>query len=142
MVLVGKRKKVIHINHKGDKDGDHTPVLNVTQDNNYLDADMSFGSGVITYDGETLNGGEIDMNFGDYKVDLRNVKSFRDNCLLNVDQNFGSLTIYLPSHVRLVMSSDTSFGSFATYGEPASDADQSLIIRADVNFGTLQVKYE
>ena len=142
MVLVGKRKKVIHINHKGDKDGDHTPVLNVTQDNNYLDADMSFGSGVITYDGETLNGGEIDMNFGDYKVDLRNVKSFRDNCLLKVDQNFGSLTIYLPSHVRLVKSSDTSFGSFATYGEPAPDADQSLIIRADVNFGTLQVKYE
>ncbi|MBQ1565774.1 MAG: helix-turn-helix transcriptional regulator [Clostridia bacterium] len=122
--------------------GDRTPQLEVTQDNDYLDADMSFGSGVITYDGETLRGGSIDMNFGDYKVDFRNVKTFEPNCLLEIDQNFGSLTIYLPGNVRLVKSSDTSFASFATYGEPRPDATQSIIIRADVNFGTLQVKYE
>ena len=103
---------------------------------------MSFGSGVITYDGDTLRGGSIDMNFGDYKVDFRKVRTFQNDCLLKIDQNFGSLTIFLPSNVRLVKSSDTSFGSFATYGEPSPDAAQTIIIRADVNFGTLQVKYE
>ncbi|MBR4905664.1 MAG: helix-turn-helix domain-containing protein, partial [Clostridia bacterium] len=67
---------------KSHDDEDHTPTLEVSQDDNYLDADMSFGSGVITYDGETLRGGSIDMNFGDYKVDFRNVRTFTDNCLL------------------------------------------------------------
>ena len=138
--IVGKKfwVKVAKSNH----DEDRTPQLEVTQEDNYLDADMSFGSGVITYDGDTLRGGSIDMNFGDYKVDLRNVRTFENDCLLKIDQNFGSLTIFLPSCVRLVKSSDTSFGSFATYGEPSPDATQSIIIRADVNFGTLQVKYE
>ena len=139
--IIGKKHIICKVNRDGEN-GDHTPVLDVTQDDNYLDADMSFGSGVITYDGDTLRGGSIDMNFGDYKVDFRNVRTFTDNCLLEIDQNFGSLTIFLPSNVRLVKSSDTSFGSFATYGEPSPDATQTIIVRADVNFGTLQVKYE
>ena len=140
-------KTIIGKNHlvkvaKPHKDEDHTPRMDVTQENNYLEAEMSFGSGVVTYDGETLRGGSIEMNFGDYKVDLRNVVTFENDCLLKIDQNFGSLTVYLPSNVRLVKSSDTAFGSFATYGEPSPDAYQSIIIRADVNFGTLQVRYE
>ena len=139
--IIGKKRIIFKVK-KGDENADRTPQLDVSQDNNYLEADMSFGSGVITYDGETLRGGSIDMNFGDYKVDLRNVKTFAENCLLEIDQNFGSLTVYLPGCVRLVKSSDTSFGSFTTFGGPEPDADQSIIIRADVNFGTLQVKYE
>lgn len=139
--IVGKKRIIFNVK-KDDENVDRTPQLDVTQDDNYLDADMSFGSGVITYDGDTLRGGSIDMNFGDYKVDLRNVRTFENDCLLKIDQNFGSLTIFLPQNVRLVKSSDTSFGSFATYGEPDPDAAQSIIIRADVNFGTLQVKYE
>ena len=141
LVLIGK-KHLICKAEKDNENADHTPVLDVSQDDNYLDADMSFGSGVVTYDGDTLRGGSIDMNFGDYKVDFRRVRTFTENCLLEIDQNFGSLTIFMPQHVRLVKSSDTSFGSFATYGEPSPDATQSIIIRADVNFGTLQVKYE
>ena len=139
--ILGKKRIIFNVK-KDDENVDRTPQLDVTQDDNYLDADMSFGSGVITYDGDTLRGGSIDMNFGDYKVDLRNVRTFENDCLLKIDQNFGSLTIFLPQNVRLVKSSDTSFGSFATYGEPSPDATQSIIIRADVNFGTLQVKYE
>ena len=138
--IIGK-KHIFKVTKSNDGE-DHTPTLDVSQEDNYLDADMSFGSGVITYDGDTLRGGSIDMNFGDYKVDFRNVRTFENDCLLKIDQNFGNLTIFLPSHVRLVKSSDTSFASFSTYGEPAPDAYQSIIIRADVNFGTLQVKYE
>ena len=142
MVIIGKTHRFIRRAKEEEYTDKRTPVLEVNQDNNYLKADMSFGGGVVTYDGDTLNGGEIDMNFGDYKIDLRNVRTFSSNCLLKIDQNFGSLTVFLPKNVRIVKSSDTSFGSFATYGEPSPDATQSLIIRADVNFGTLQVKYE
>ena len=139
-VIVGKHRLVIKVKDK--RDGDRTPVLDVSQEDGYLKADMSFGGGTVTFDGDTLKGGSIDMNFGEYKVDLRNVKTFADNCLLKIDQNFGSLTVYLPGHVRLVKSSETAFASFAVYGEPDPDATQTVIIRSDVNFGTLQVKYE
>ncbi len=127
MILIGKKHIICKVKKNCDNE-DRTPQLEVTQEDNYLDAEMSFGSGVITYDGDTLRGGSIDMNFGDYKIDLRKVRTFTDNCLLEIDQNFGSLTVFLPSNVRLVKSSDTSFGSFATYGEPSPDATQSLII--------------
>ena len=141
--IIGKRRLVVKVRNKDGKVRDNrTPELNVSQENDYLKAEMSFGSGVITYDGDTLSGGSIDMNFGEYKVDLRNVKTFADNCLLKIDQNFGSLTIYLPGDVRLVKSSETAFASFAVYGEPDPNATQTIFIRGDVNFGTLQVKYE
>ena len=138
--IIGKRRLIVKAEKRNN--GDRRAVLDVKQDNDYLDADMSFGSGVVTYDGDTLSGGSIDMNFGDYKVDLRNVTTFADNCLLKIDQNFGSLTIFLPRSVRLVKSSDTAFASFSVYGEPDENATQTIIIRGDVNFGTLQVKYE
>ena len=142
LIIIGKKRVIFKVDKNGKVRDNRTPELNVSQDNDYLKAEMSFGSGVVTYEGDTLSGGSIDMNFGDYKVDLRNVLTFTDNCLLKVDQNFGSLTIYLPKTVRLVKSSDTSFASFAVYGEPDPDAAQTIFIRGDVNFGTLQVKYE
>ena len=81
------------------------------------------------------------MNFGDYKVDFRNVRTFENDCLLKIDQSFGNITLLLPKHVRLVKSSDTSFAAFTSTGDPDPDATQTIIIRADVSFGSVQVKY-
>ena len=120
---------------------DRKPTLEYSDDNNYLDADMSFGNSYITYDREVLAGGSIDSNFGDYTIDLRNVISFAPDCLLKIDQNFGNITVLLPRSVRMVKSSDTSFGAVTVTGDPDPDATQTIIIRADVNFGSLQVKY-
>lgn len=142
MVILGKT----HIFRRKQKyaaknNSDRKPTLNYSDDNNYLEADMSFGNSYITYDREVLAGGSIDSNFGDYTIDLRNVITFVPDCLLKIDQNFGNITILLPRHVRMVKSSDTSFAAFTCSGDPDPDATQNIIIRADVNFGSLQVKY-
>ncbi len=142
MTIIGKKHLIFSIKKDHGQDNENrTPVLEVNQDNNYLKADMSFGSCVVNYDHDVFNGGSVDMNFGQYTVDLTNVRSFAPNCLLRVDQNFGSLTVLLPKCVKLVKSSDTAFASFAVLGDPDPDAVQTIIIRSDVNFGTLQVKY-
>lgn len=143
-VIIGKkhfvRRKTKHA-ERCNIHSDHTPTMQYSDDNNYLDAEMSFGNGVINYERDVLCGGSIDSNFGDYTVDFRNVITFTQDCLLKVDQNFGNITILLPRSVRLVKSSDTSFAAVTVTGDPDADATQTIIIRADVNFGSLQVKY-
>ena len=141
MVIFGKlnifRKKRAQVK----KNNDRTPTMDYSDDNNYLKADMSFGNSTIVYDRDVLSGGEIDSNFGDYTIDLRNVITFADNCLLKIDQNFGNTTLLLPPHVNMVKSSETAFGAITVNGAPDPDATQTMYIRADVNFGSLQVKY-
>lgn len=142
MVILGKTQLFRRKRKYAAKNNpDRKPTLEYSDDNNYLDADMSFGNSYITYDREVLAGGSIDSNFGDYTIDLRNVISFAPDCLLKIDQNFGNITVLLPRSVRMVKSSDTSFGAVTVTGDPDPDATQTIIIRADVNFGSLQVKY-
>lgn len=140
MVIFGKLN-LFHKKRSHQKDGDHTPTFDYSDENNYLKADMSFGNNTIVYEHDVLAGGSIDTNFGDYTVDLRNVITFADNCLLKIDQNFGNITLFLPQHVKMIKSADTSFGAITVKGDPDPDATQTLFVRADVNFGSLQVKY-
>jgi transcriptional regulator with XRE-family HTH domain/predicted membrane protein len=145
MIIIGRthifRKKNVRNERDGVRNSDRSPRMEYSDDNDFLNADMSFGNGVITYERATLLGGEIDSNFGDYTIDLRNVVSFGQGCLLKVDQSFGNVTILLPRCVRLVKSSDTTFAAITVTGDPDPDATQTVILRADVNFGSLQVKY-
>lgn len=140
MVILGR----LHIlpKRRRNSGSDRSPVMEYSSENDYLKAEMSFGNNNIHYDRPTLQGGEIDSNFGDYTIDLRDVTTFAPNCLLKVDQSFGNITILLPRTVRLVKKSDTSFAAFSQIGNADPEAPYTMIIAADVNFGSLQVKYE
>ena len=142
MVILGKTNLFRRKERCARKNGDRSPRMEYRDDNDYLKADMSFGSGTIRYDRDVLAGGSIDSSFGDYTIDLTGVTTFAQDCLLKIDQSFGNITLLLPSHVRIVKSSDTSFAAFTSSGDPDPDAVQTMIIRADVSFGALQVKYE
>ena len=122
--------------------GDRSPVMNVSQDNDFLDAELRFGNGTVIYEKEIFTGGKVEMNFGDYAIDLTAVRTFAQNCVLDIEQNFGNLTVILPQHVRAVRSSDMKFASSAAFGEPDANASQELIVKSKVDFGALQIKYE
>ena len=121
---------------------DRAPVMNVSQADDFLEAELGFGNGTIVYDSERFTGGSVDMNFGEYAIDLTNVKTFTQDCVLEIDQSFGSLSVIVPKFVRVVRSSDMNFASNSALGEPDPDAPQTLIVKSDVNFGTLQIKYQ
>jgi transcriptional regulator with XRE-family HTH domain/predicted membrane protein len=120
---------------------DRSPVMNVLQENDFLEAELGFGSGTIVYDSERFTGGTVEMNFGEYVIDLTNVKTFTQNCVLKVDQSFGRLTVIVPKSVRIVKSADMKFASNSASGEPDPNAAQTLIMESDVNFGALQIEY-
>ena len=116
--------------------------MEVTQENDYLEAELGFGKGTVVYESERFAGGNVDMHFGDYAIDLTNVRHFTQDCVLEIDQSFGSLSVIVPKFVRVVRSSDMNFASNSALGEPDPDAPQTLIVKSDVNFGTLQIKYQ
>lgn len=118
-----------------------TPVMEMSTENDYLDLDMSFGSGEVIYDREVFTGGTVDSSFGDYTIDLTGVKTFTSGCVLEVDESFGNLTILLPRHVKLVKSSENNFAAFSVTGEPDLDVAQQIIVKSEVSFGSLQVVY-
>lgn len=137
------RRKRAREKHCGVRsDGSRHSKMEYHDDNNFLDADMSFGNSTVYYDRDVLVGGDVDSSFGDYTIDLTQVVTFAESCLFKVDASFGNVTILLPKHVRMVKSSDTSFAAFTVTGEPDADATQTIIIRADVSFGSVQVKYQ
>lgn len=140
MVILGKLHLLPAIRRKSG--GSKSPILEYSSENDYLKAEMSFGNNEIHYDRPVLQGGEIDSNFGDYTIDLRDVKEFSSNCLLKIDQSFGNIAVLLPRTVRLVKKSETSFAAFTQIGNPDPDAPFTMVICADVNFGSLQIKYE
>ena len=131
-----------HRNVESSYRASRSPVMNVMQENDFLNAEMKFGNGTVVYEKEVFTGGKVEMGFGEYAVDLTNVKRFTENCVLDVDQSFGSLTVILPKHVRAVKASDLKFASYASVGEPDPDAAQTLIVKNEVAFGTLQIKYQ
>ena len=142
MLLVKTIVKSLRPSSSGKYRGDRSPVMNVSQENDCLDAELKFGDGTVVYEKEVFAGGKVEMEFGDYEIDLTGVKRFTENCVLDIVQSFGSLTVILPKHVRAVKSSDMKFASSASFGEPDVNAAQVLIVKSKVGFGALQIKYQ
>lgn len=116
-------------------------IVEYSDEGYYLKAELSFGSNQITYPYDTLKGMELETNFGDHRVDLRNVKEFQNDPVLDVEVNFGNVIICLPENVRLHKNSDTAFAAMRIKGEPAPNADQVAYLRGEVNFGNLEIQY-
>ncbi|MBQ6569485.1 MAG: helix-turn-helix domain-containing protein [Clostridia bacterium] len=117
------------------------PSFEYSDDNDILDADISFGSEKIVYAKPVLRGANIDTSFGEHTIDLTGVETFADNTVIDVDINFGSVKILLPANVLAYKDTDLSFGSAALKGTPDPEATQKVYIRGDVNFASLEVSY-
>ena len=105
-----------------------------------LNAEMDFGSHKIVYPHDTLNGANIETNFGNHEIDLRGVRMF-NNCVIKADVSFGNVIILLPRHVNIIKSTDTAFSAVRVSGCPDADADQTAYLKGDVNFGNLELRY-
>lgn len=103
--------------------------------------DASFGSCTQTVQLEKLRSGEISTSFGEYTVDLTQIKALNESCTLEADCSFGELTILVPRKYTVIPDSSTSFASFNVTGQPDANTQGTIHLYTDVSFGEISVKY-
>ncbi len=114
----------------------------------YSDADgfisysASFGDDRIVTQADRITGGKMNVSFGDFTLDLRNVSEFADNAALEVNVSFGDAQILLPKCVRAELATAGAFSGKGVTGMPDPDAPYVLRVKAAVSFGNLSIEYD
>ena len=126
-----------HINFNGNEK--FHKELDVGEDSFRYEA--HFGSDRVSIDLPIMRSGEIDVNFGDYTVDLRGVKAVSETCRLEADASFGELTLLVPRRFEVKTRQDTSVAGLSVNGHPYDTPDSILYLDADVDFGSLVIEY-
>lgn len=89
---------------------------------------------------DTIHGGNVNLSFGELKLDLRDCKHTTPETL-NLNASFGELTVYIPSNMRVILDHSASFGSVEVIGEPSENAPEELHISARASFGQINIEY-
>lgn len=137
-----RKKKRAHryspaCNYSGDKE--FCKTLDFGDDSFRYSA--SFGSDRVCVELPVMREGEIDVNFGDYIVDLRGVETVDAPAKLDVNASFGELTLLVPRRFMVNMHQDTSFSGVEIKGHPDEAPEGTIYMDADVSFGSLVVEY-
>lgn len=137
-----RKKKRAHryspaCNYSGDKE--FCKTLDFGDDSFRYSA--SFGSDRVCVELPVMREGEIDVNFGDYIVDLRGVETVDAPAKLDVNASFGELTLLVPHRFMVNMHQDTSFSGVEIKGHPDEAPEGTIYMDADVSFGSLVIEY-
>lgn len=136
--VIPKRFKLIRFIKHGKHPG---AARELRCDNGYINYEGAFCSDRVEFEGGVLHGGNLEVSFGSYIVDLTPLDMVGENAALDVEVSFASLTLLLPHTVRVTEARDTAFGSVNIKGRAYDDAPYNLTVSSDVSFGSLDIKY-
>ena len=88
-----------------------------------------------------LNGGRVEISFGEFTVDLSEVEDIGEHCRLEANCSFGELCIRVPSRYHVRLERNTAFASTNIKGTPDPAPAGYIDLEADVSFGEVTVKY-
>ena len=103
--------------------------------------DGSFGSENMSVTEPVFRGGNIDVCFGSYTLDLTACTAVEPDSILTIDASFGSMALKFPKNWKIREHSDRSFSSVTTHGSPDPNADQLLVVESDLSFGSLDIRW-
>ena len=101
----------------------------------------SFGDGSQSVSLETLEEGEIHCSFGDYTVNLGEVKKVTEDAELEVHCAFGQVVVLVPKRFRVVTDSSAAFGDLSVEGAPDADPVGVIRLEGNVSFGQIVIQY-
>lgn len=104
--------------------------------------DQSFSTETCRVDTECLEGGKVEVSFGEYTVDLSGVKSVASGCTLDISCSFGELTVLVPEIFWVNWDGDSAFGSIEVEGQPSANPEGTIHIHARSSFGSVEVQYQ
>lgn len=101
----------------------------------------SFGEGTQEISIDLLSQGNIDVCFGDYCVDLQQVRAVSDDCDLEVNCSFGDLILLVPRRFAVRPSNSVSFGDISISGSADPEPKGVIQVEANVSFGQITIRY-
>ena len=132
-----KRRRTIHLGHNG-----HNKTQSDLQiDEDSFSFDGSFGEDTQYICMELLTDGDISCSFGEYIIDLSEVKAVSEHCNIDANCSFGELTLLVPRRFSVKPVSSTSFAEFSISGQPQELPEGVIHLDANCSFGAIEVKY-
>ena len=101
----------------------------------------SFGDGRQGIALDILEEGEIHCSFGDYTVDLGEVKAVTEDAELEINCAFGQVTVLIPRRFRVVTDSSAAFGDVTLEGTPEDKPEGVIRLEGNVSFGHIVIQY-
>jgi len=85
---------------------DENPDTFLRNNKNIIEENVIFGSSEQILFSTEFKGGELNVMFGEIKLDLRKSQLNQQNNLLQANALFGSIIIYIPEHWKISMKKD------------------------------------
>ncbi len=129
------KKRQFQISHS------RSPKGNLQYREEGFDYSASFGENTERITLEKLSSGSINTSFGDFTVDLSDVKTVSKHCSLDVNCSFGELTLLVPSRFEVKHQKSGAFSDSGTTGHPDAQPQGTIYLESNVSFGEFTVKY-
>ncbi len=122
---------------------DHMQV--VTNDENSLNIDITFGGRKEIVTSKDFKGGNIKSTFGGCEVNMIQADSATQPMVLNMQVTFSGVELIVPSHWELQVEIEPTFGSVEDHramrtAAPNNEEKKLLILRGNCSFGSIEIK--
>lgn len=108
---------------------------------NSFEYNASFGEATQYIDLDRLDEGEINVSFGEFTVDLTDVRSVGENCQVEANCSFGELTLLVPSCYQVKPVTSTAFAGSSVSGKPDAQPRGVIHLECNASFGQINLKY-
>lgn len=89
----------------------------------------------------TLKKGEVCVSFGEYTIDLSEVKELAEDCRISAACSFGELRFLVPNRFRVITNHNTAFANLEIVGSPNEQPDGMITLDGGVSFGEISIVY-
>lgn len=134
IVLIGVGLSIIFNNEEEDRSGYKTSM-----EDRLNDSAIFWGTDK-KLESSNFAGGKIDVVFGGYELDLRDVKIAKNGAKLEVNAIFGGAEIVVPKDCRVITNGNGFFGGWESNLKSRDVKKPILEISGSVVFGGVEVK--
>jgi transcriptional regulator with XRE-family HTH domain len=112
-----------------------------SQDGETFSVSVNFGGDNRIISLPRMSYGDINVSFGEIKVDLSGVEEIADACMVDANCSFGELTLLVPSRYRIQCAKNASFAEVSIHGKPDADTQGTIFVNANASFGEISIRY-
>jgi len=109
-----------------------------TQSQGGFHKNVVFGNETFLVLDTEFNGGDINVTFGEIKIDLRKTQLADSTVAIELNVQFGNVVIYVPSDWKIQLQVNSIFGGFEDkriFPTPTAAQDKMLVIYGSTTFG-------